>query len=221
MWKADLVGLSHARTFSQNRKNITVNSVPKQCLLYLLCVRLHGQSSVFLHSLRGDSLGWEMESTLPSYSSWGCAKWSWGKQDQWRILLDLDSFWQAFINASFKTEAPLPLYTFYKEADEWPTVTAIRREIAWFGVNLPETCYPNWDLLFQSACLASVITAKRILHAANTLFWHSNVDLISVHSKTLCNQFEIVLEMLIWPLRAVVHVTGCLNYFCTSWPYIK
>lgn len=43
--------LSHAQTSPQNRKNITVNSIPKQCLLYLLYVRLQSQSSAFLHPL--------------------------------------------------------------------------------------------------------------------------------------------------------------------------
>ena len=93
-------------------------SIPKQCLPYLLYVGLHSQSSCFLHplvrGLPGPGGGIHIAPLLPRAS----AKWPWGKQDQWRILLDLESFRQAFINLSFKTEAPFPLYIFYGETDE-------------------------------------------------------------------------------------------------------
>lgn len=96
-------------------------------------------------------------------------KWPWGKEDQRRILLDVESFWQAFINLSFKTQAPFPSYVFYGETDEWLTVIATRREIPWFGVNLPEACYQYPNSL---TCLASVCHCKRTtVCSKHTNFW--------------------------------------------------
>lgn len=131
-------------------------SIPKQCLLYLLYVRLQSQSSFllqpFVWGVPGPGDGIHIAPLLPR----GTVKWPRGKQDQWRILLDVESFWQAFINLSFKTAAPFPLYVFYGETDEWLTVIATRREIPLFGVTLPETCYPN-----SLTCLASITHCKR------------------------------------------------------------
>lgn len=98
----------------------------------------------------------------------GSAKWPWGKQHQWRILLDLDPFWQAFINVSFKTEALLPLYFIYiLWGSRWTANSDCykkRSSIIWGKF--------TWHLLSQlrpaiPTCLCCF--CKRTLQAVNTL----------------------------------------------------
>lgn len=160
--KSSFDGLSHAQTSPQNRKNVAVNSIPKQDLLTPESVQC--LSSPLARVLPGLGDGIHIALLLLR----GSAKWPWGKQHQWRILLDLDPFWQAFINVSFKTEALLPLYFIYiLWGSRWTANSDCykkRSSIIWGKF--------TWHLLSQlrpaiPTCLCCF--CKRALQAVNTL----------------------------------------------------